>query len=662
MSDNNTKILLTIDTEFVISKTEIFGINGNNGLEDILSILREFDVKATFFIDYYEVNKWGSEIFEKITSLINSDGHQIELHLHPDILGGKPYLWQYSKEEQRMMLDKSISIYKSITKTKPKYFRAGSYSANDETLELLDEKKFIGDLSFQHKQRRCKITKESFPHTNKMDSIKNLVEIPTTIYKYNFPKERHNSINMEWCSFKELKEITKQIENSKLDYFVVMMHSFSFLKRWDRKHFTKNNHQKKKLRKYLSFAKANGFEFVTISNFYDSYKAKSINTKEDFVPEIKNPLIILDGVAEKIRNKFILNKKFRLQFLSTLAVTLLVLLIIFYISLFGFFSPGYNEVKNVTVDVTSWNDDNNISSIENYFIEFKNYTSNIKHLKDKDGILFREPYSDKKKYIMKSGVDSLYIATDMSGQLIKDYTKFIKTKDSTYFTEIVLFSNWLKDNAVTKNGFAMWPYQFKFTKYDLDFDWCGAWALGNILSAISRRIELTNDSSFIELANRTVNSFETKIEDGGILFIDKSNNYWFEEYPTIPPNHVLNGHINAVLGLYDYWRITKNPKAKELFEKGIKTVEETIDKFDSGYWSYYDDEYPYVADYFYHKAVHIPQLKILYQITGKEIFDKYATKWENYFNEPYYTLYKLKMIYDGLHRRLTYKSFFTLGK
>ena len=87
-----------------------------------------------------------------------------------------------------------------------------------------------------------------------------------------------------------------------------------------------------------------------------------------------------------------------------------------------------------------------------------------------------------------------------------------------------------------------------------------------------------------------------------------------------------------------------------------------IDRFDSGYWSYYDVQYPYVGDYFYHKAIHIPQLKVLNQITGDQYFLEYAEKWENYFNEPYLSIFKLKMFYDGLHRRFTYKSFFTLGK
>lgn len=349
-------------------------------------------------------------------------------------------------------------------------------------------------------------------------------------------------------------------------------------------------------------------------------------------------------------------------FLKYIITPFIFTILLLYLFLFNYISPGYNELKNVTIDITSWNSDDDIFSIETYFIELKKHKTRKKIFKDKNGIIYRKPYSDTRKYLMKPGTDSIYIAADMSRELIRNFTKFKKTHDSTYFNKIILYGNWLKDNAVVENDFAMWPYPFIFTKYNLDYDWCGSWALGNILSAISRHIELTNDSRFIKLADQIVNSFDTQIEENGILFIDDENNYWYEEYPTIPPNHVLNGHINGIFGLYDYWRITKNKKAKELFDKGVKTVANNIDKFDSGYWSYYDDKYPYLVDYFYHKATHIPQLKILYQITGEEIFLNYATKWEKYFGEPYYTIFKLKMIYDGLHRRFTYKSFFTFGR
>lgn len=322
------KILLTIDTEFIISKDEILGINGSNGLEDILLALKEFEIKATFFIDYYETKKWGDEIFEWVTNLINKDGHQIELHLHPGIFGDAAYMWQYNKEQQSKLLDESIEIYNKFNFHPPKYFRAGGYSANIETLELLKQKDFLADLSFQYKQKRCRISEEDFPHINKVDVASGLPQIPTTVYKYNFFKERYNSINLEWCSLKELNEITNQIKNSQLDYFVVMMHSFSFLKRWDRKRFTKNDFQKKKFRKYLKFAKENGFEFVTVSEFDSEIKANKINADFDFTPHIKNPFVIFSGVMEKVRNRFILVRKFRLQFLLILFLGVLSCLLL----------------------------------------------------------------------------------------------------------------------------------------------------------------------------------------------------------------------------------------------------------------------------------------------------------------------------------------------
>lgn len=141
------KILLTIDTEFIISKDEILGINGKNGIDDILIILNEFDIKATFFIDYYEINKWGESIFEEISNKIKSFGHQIELHLHPNLFGDKPqYIWQYSKSEQEILLDESINFFKKINSTTPKYFRAGGYSADDVTLEILKKEFYWGSF------------------------------------------------------------------------------------------------------------------------------------------------------------------------------------------------------------------------------------------------------------------------------------------------------------------------------------------------------------------------------------------------------------------------------------------------------------------------------------------------------------------------------------
>ena len=86
-----------------------------------------------------------------------------------------------------------------------------------------------------------------------------------------------------------------------------------------------------------------------------------------------------------------------------------------------------------------------------------------------------------------------------------------------------------------------------------------------------------------------------------------------------------------------------------------------LEKYDTGYWSYYDLKTKFVTDYAYHAKIHIPQLIVLYQITGNERFAAYTDKRKSYLKQPYYTLFKFKILYDAIVRRLTYKSWLTRG-
>ena len=136
-------ILLTIDTEFYISKEEILGIDGKYGIDEILQILEEFDIKATFFIDYFSIKKWGEDIFYVIHEKIRAGDHEIQLHLHPFIAGGKSYLWEYDDTQQAAYISESISYYKKFNGTDPVFFRAGGYAANEQTIAILKEKGFF---------------------------------------------------------------------------------------------------------------------------------------------------------------------------------------------------------------------------------------------------------------------------------------------------------------------------------------------------------------------------------------------------------------------------------------------------------------------------------------------------------------------------------------
>ena len=62
-------------------------------------------------------------------------------------------------------------------------------------------------------------------------------------------------------------------------------------------------------------------------------------------------------------------------------------------------------------------------------------------------------------------------------------------------------------------------------------------------------------------------------------------------------------------------------------------MEKNIDRYDNGYWSLYNLIHEHPATRSYH-ALHIEQLKVLFNLTNKEIFNKYAKRWEKYPNKP----------------------------
>ncbi len=61
-----------------------------------------------------------------------------------------------------------------------------------------------------------------------------------------------------------------------------------------------------------------------------------------------------------------------------------------------------------------------------------------------------------------------------------------------------------------------------------------------------------------------------------------------------------------------------------------------LDKYDSGYWSYYDQT-GRIASPAYHQ-LHIALLKVMKQITGRNEFLLFAEKWSEYERKPLFQI------------------------
>jgi heparosan-N-sulfate-glucuronate 5-epimerase len=201
--------------------------------------------------------------------------------------------------------------------------------------------------------------------------------------------------------------------------------------------------------------------------------------------------------------------------------------------------------------------------------------------------------------------------------------------------EYILKANlkWLETNGLKYKNSLLYPFPFSLPVFNQQSGRVSGMYQGQILSCFVRAAYLYDKKIYHPFCEKVWNSFAVSIGKQYGFRYEGKNELWFEEVPQDPPNHILNGYIFAIWGIFDYIKLTANPLAKEAWDKCIKTLKNNISKYDTGFWSNYDLR-DSLSSYAYHNRIHVRQLEVLAQLTGEEIFYHYAMKWKGYNRNP----------------------------
>jgi hypothetical protein len=180
-----------------------------------------------------------------------------------------------------------------------------------------------------------------------------------------------------------------------------------------------------------------------------------------------------------------------------------------------------------------------------------------------------------------------------------------------------------------------WYAQKHVPTYRLRAPWPSAMAQGRVLSVLMRAWQCTSDERYISSARRGLAAFLVPVGQGGVVGA-YDGQITYEEYPAQPAPHVLNGMIFALFGLWDMIRAAPDDAhPREIFKRGVATVEGLVPLYDTGWWSLYDLYHLEVptprnpATAHYHD-IHIKQLRVMHAITGRAPFDEFARRWAAY--------------------------------
>lgn len=138
--------------------------------------------------------------------------------------------------------------------------------------------------------------------------------------------------------------------------------------------------------------------------------------------------------------------------------------------------------------------------------------------------------------------------------------------------------------ATKRAGGIAWEYMFKFGGGRPP--WTSGLSQGTALQVLARSWSRFKEPALLTAAQQAVGIFQTPPSTGVQVKTPAGSTY--AEYTYSPSDRILNGFIQAVVGLYDYTQITKDPLGLKLFEAGDAQARVETPRFDTGAWSMYD--------------------------------------------------------------------------
>jgi len=111
---------------------------GRRSIRGYCEVLADHDLKATLF-----VVPQAAERYHQLLGNLASCGVEVGLHYHPQDHGYHDFLGAYTADEQHRMIEDAASQWASAVGTAPQVFRPGNFSANDNTLPILEDLGFL---------------------------------------------------------------------------------------------------------------------------------------------------------------------------------------------------------------------------------------------------------------------------------------------------------------------------------------------------------------------------------------------------------------------------------------------------------------------------------------------------------------------------------------
>lgn len=213
---------------------------GDYALPKTLEILGRHGLVGVFFVEPMFSARFGDRYLARIVHLIESAGHDVQLHLHPewtdeivpppiaDVRRKRQHLCHYSRSEQEALLRFARSLIAPHLSRPLTAFRAGSYAVNRDSYAALAEAGILVDSSLN------RVFDVSGSDISVRDTDRSMIELdgvriyPVTVFRDGLGRLRPAQVNA--CGVAEMQHALIAAEALGRRHFVIVSHNFELLK------------------------------------------------------------------------------------------------------------------------------------------------------------------------------------------------------------------------------------------------------------------------------------------------------------------------------------------------------------------------------------------------------------------------------------------------
>jgi hypothetical protein len=213
---------------------------GEYALPEILRILKTNRLRGVFFIEPLFAARFGQAWLNTIVDLIKTDGHDVQLHLHPEwsdeieplIFPGatvkRQHLCYYSRQEQDVLVGLGTELMRRAGCTGLRSFRSGSFAVNRDTYGALRAHGYTHDSSphamYRHSGPDMRDEFDFFePFV-----LNEVTVLPMTLFRDGSGRLRPAQVGS--ASFSEMRAALESALAAGNEHFVILSHNFEMLK------------------------------------------------------------------------------------------------------------------------------------------------------------------------------------------------------------------------------------------------------------------------------------------------------------------------------------------------------------------------------------------------------------------------------------------------